>query len=148
LKILSLKNSINKSIHLIEIADLLTTLLISNDLNEKEHALYELSYYEELYGEQLVHELISICREKLETATVKNARKSLEEIISDSLGIDVSIKLFSDFPACSGKTKALEILKCIINYFSSTCPTTILLSEELMFLKKKIPVRAIIINCE
>ncbi|GEM_PF-4507543 len=147
LKILYLKKNIDELLHLVDIAEQITTVLTSDDLNEKEHALYELSYYKELYDEQLVYNLINICREKLDTININNAKRSLEELISNFLGSDVSIKFFSDFPTCLVKNRVLEILKCIINHLSGKCTATILLTEELAFLKKEIPVKTIIINC-
>ncbi len=134
--------------HLIEIAENISTLLGSSGLSEKEHALYELSYYKEIYGELVILELIKICKDTgIQTIPREETDKLFRKIFMDILNKKTTITLISEYTICRDKSKLVDILNCTVNLLSKTYATMLLLPQELLFLKKLIPGKSIIIQC-
>ncbi len=134
--------------HLIEIAENISTLLGSSSLSEKEHALYELSYYKEVYGELIILELIKICKNtRIQTMPKEETKKLFGEIFAVRLDKRMTITFISEYSICRDKSKLVDILKCIVNPLSKTYAIMFLLPQELLFLKKLIPCKPIIIQC-
>lgn len=134
--------------HLIEIAENISTLLGSSSLSEKEHALYELSYYKEIYGELVILELIKICKDTgIQTIPREETKKLFRKLFMEGLNKKTTVTLISEYTICRGKSKLVDILNCIVNLLSKTYAIMFLLPQELLFLKKLIPGKSIIIQC-
>ncbi len=134
--------------HLIEIAENISTLLRSSSLSEKEHALYKLSYYKEVYGESVVLELIKICKDAgIPTVLKKETKKLFGKLFMDRLNKKTAVTLISEYTICKNKSKLVDILNCIVNLLSKTNAIMFLLPQELLLLKKQIPGKSIIIQC-
>ncbi len=134
--------------HLIEIAENISTLLGSSSLSEKEHALYELSYYKEIYGELVILELIKICKDTgIQTIPKEETKKLFRKLFMDRLNKKTAVTLISEYTICRDKSKLMNILNCIVNLLSKTYTIMFLLPQELLFLKKLIPGKSIIIQC-
>ncbi len=134
--------------HLIEIAENISTLLGSSSLSEKEHALYELSYYKEIYGELLILELIKVCKDTgIQTMQKEETKRLFGEIFADRLDRRMTITFISEYTICRDRGKLVDILKCIVSPLSKRYAIMFLLPQELLFLKKLIPCKPIIIQC-
>ncbi len=134
--------------HLIEIAENISTLLGSSSLSEKERALYELSYYKEIYGELLILELIKVCKDTgIQTMQKEETKRLFGEIFADRLDKRMTITFISEYTICRDRGKLVDILKCIVSPLSKRYTITFLLPQELLFLKKLIPCKPIIIQC-
>ncbi len=134
--------------HLIEIAENISTLLGSSSLSEKEHALYELSYYKEVYGESVVLGLIKICKATgIQTMQKKETKKLFEKLFMNRFNKKGAVTLISEYTICRDRGKLVDILKCIVNPLSKRYTIMFLLPQELLLLKKQIPGKSIIIQC-
>ncbi len=139
---------VRKPKHLIEITENISTLLGSSSLSEKEHALYELSYYKEIYDELVILELIKICKDTLiQTIPRKETKKLFRKLFIDRLHKKTTVMLFSEYTICRDKSKIVDTLNCIVNLLGKTYAIIFLLPQELLFLKKLIPGKSIIIQC-
>ncbi len=120
----------------------------SSDLSEKDHALHELSYYKEIYGELVILELIKICKDTgIQTIPREETNKLFRKIFMDILNKKTTITLISEYTIYRDKSKLVDILNCTVNLLSKTYATMFLLPQELLFLKKLIPGKSIIIQC-
>ncbi len=88
----------------------------SSDLSEKDHALHELSYYKEIYGELVILELIKICKDTgIQTIPREETNKLFRKIFMDILNKKTTVTLISEYTIYRDKSKLVDILNCIVN---------------------------------